>query len=61
MECTEQKSVWMGVVWVDISLLGEGGEKTSIGVGTSYAALISLNFSSAPGALLISGWYCYKT
>jgi hypothetical protein len=25
---------------------------------TSYAALISLNFSSAPGPLFISGWYC---
>jgi hypothetical protein len=27
---------------------------------TSYAALISLNFSSEPGLLFISGWYCNK-
>lgn len=25
---------------------------------TSYAALICLNFSSDPGFLFISGWYC---
>lgn len=28
---------------------------------TSYAALISLNFSSAPGLLFKSGWYCSTT
>lgn len=27
---------------------------------TSYAALISLNFSVAPGCLLTSGWYLSK-
>ena len=28
-------------------------------LSTSYASEISLNLSSAPGSLLISGWYCF--
>ena len=36
------------------------GTNAQIGASvlTSYAALISLNFSSDPGFLFTSGWYC---